>query len=162
MKKTILILFFCFSFLGFGQFTVSDTSNNWIEIGKAYGRIFLSQNTDKTKAKIKYVSVGGSLLGNIDITEHEFTFSTTGDTLDKLHELIKSKLKSKVVEEITLDFPEGKMYLDFDKAFGSYFVQFKFDNESTINDKTNTNTSKRESYGFKIKEIDKLFGIEKQ
>ena len=156
MKKLVYILLLM-PILFSAQFTISDSSDNWIEIGKTYGSFKLSQKSDKSKAKIEYASVNGSLLTNINLTLHEFVFSTDAETLDKLYNIIKETFEAKKIEEITLEFPEGKMYLNFYKALGSYGFQFRFDNESPIADQTNS-LAKRESYGYNMKNINKIFG----
>lgn len=148
--KYLLILFIVISNLSLAQFKVSDNSNDWVKIGNSFNRGHLFQRTDKTKARFKGVEVNS-------ITEYEFSFSTDDKTLDELYILISDKLKNNIKEEVTLDFKEGKMFLNFDRAFGRSFVQFGFENTSLAIDK-NSVLSKKYTLGFNQKEIDKLFG----
>ncbi|MVW92398.1 hypothetical protein FCL53_10520 [Elizabethkingia meningoseptica] len=159
MKKILSILLLTISILSFAQFTVTDTSENWVEIGKAWNRVILQQRTDKTKAKILYLDTNAILNRNLysPTTQYSFEFSTQEDTLEKIYEIIKSHFESKKIEELTLDFPEGKMYIDFYKTMGSYGVQFKFDNKSESLDK-NSSGSKRETFGFNLNQVNKIFG----
>ncbi len=90
--------------------------------------------------------------------DYEFEFTTEPDTLEKLHGLIKENLEKKKVEILTLTFPEGKMYLNFMKSLGSYYVNFQFENKSSIID--NNSTSKRETYALNLKRLNKFFGKE--
>lgn len=159
MKK-ILILFILFSGYTYGQFTVSNS--NWTEKGRYLQAIKLYQNADKTKAKIWYVDFN-TILQKTNVLsptmDYEFEFSTEPDTLDKLYDLIKVTLEKKTTEVITLTFPEGIMHLNFMKSLGSYYVNFQFENKSSIID--NNSTSKRETYALNLKRLDKFFGKEK-
>lgn len=157
MRKLILV-FMLISGFAFGQFTVTDTSKNWTEVGKYLNAIKLYQNSEKTKAKIWYVDFNSVISTNIlsPTTDYEFEFSTEPDTLDKLYTLIKDKLEPKNTEEITLDFPEGQMKISVFKTFGNYFANLHFDNKSAILDQNST--AKRETYGIDIKRLNKLFG----
>lgn len=158
MKK-LFLLFILFSGFVFGQFTV--TKENWIEKGKYLQAIKLYQNEDKTKAKIWYLDFNTVLQKTNVLSptmDYEFEFTTEPDTLDKLYDLIKDNLEKKNIEVLTLTFPEGKMHLNFMKSLGSYYVNFQFENKSSIID--NTSTSKRETYALNLKRLNKFFGKE--
>lgn len=158
--KNILILFILFSGYAYGQFTVSNS--NWTEKGRYLQAIKLYQNDDKTKAKIWYVDFN-TILQKTNILsptmDYEFEFSTEPDTLDKLYDLIKVTLEKKTTEVISVTFPEGIMHLNFMKSLGSYYVNFQFENKSSIID--NNSTSRRETYALNLKRLDKFFGKEK-
>lgn len=158
MKK-LFLLFILFWGYAFGQFTISN--DNWAEKGKYLQAIKLYQNEDKTKAKIWYIDFNTVLQKTNVLSptmDYEFEFTTEPDTLEKLHGLIKENLEKKKVEILTLTFPEGKMYLNFMKSLGSYYVNFQFENKSSIID--NNSTSKRETYALNLKRLNKFFGKE--
>lgn len=57
---------------------------------------------------------------------------------------------------LTLEFPEGNMYLNFYKSFGTFGFNLKFDNISPILDKSAN--LKRQTAGLTAKNAQKLFG----
>lgn len=163
MKKLIL-LFVLISNLAFTQFKVTDNSNDWKLVGKNTAAVELSMKTDSTKAKIKYIDTGAILQTNVfsPSVQYQFEFSTEPDTLDKIYNLISQKLKDKAIEVVTLEFPEGKMYLNFDySTFGGYYFTFQFDNNSSILDKNSTE-ARRNTYAFNIERLNKFFGKNKK
>ena len=74
-----------------------------------------------------------------------------------MYDLISKNLSEKKVEEITLQFPEGNMYLKFNKSFGIAIVSFGFDKNT---DKLSNNITYSRVYtqDFGLKNIQKLFG----
>ena len=160
MKKISFILLLISSFT-FGQFTVTENSQDWKEIGKYIQALKLYQNSDKTKAKIWYIDFNSVISTNVlsPTMDYEFEFSTDSDTLENLYNLIKKTLEEKQEKTLTLDFPEGQMKLNFFKSFGSFYVNFHFKNNSNILDKNST--SKRETYALNLKRLDGLFGKNK-
>ncbi|MDV4026208.1 hypothetical protein CMT52_17900 [Elizabethkingia anophelis] len=159
MKKILSILLLSFSLLSFSQFKVVGSSNEWSLIGKGNNAIKLYQND--SMAKIEYIDYGTSITRTNVLsptTAYEFKFSAKQDDLNKLYDLIIEKYNARKVEEITLEFPEGNMYLNFYKdIMGSFGFNFKFDNKTEIIDK-NSIGSKRQTYALNIKQINKLFG----
>ncbi len=163
MKKFIF-LFILISGFTFGQFTVSGNSNEWKTIGKHYAAIELLTKKDSTKAIIKYVDTG-AIMGNNLYTptdRYQFEFSTEPDTLDKIYEIIVKNLKARKIQTITLTFPEGEMYLNFDySTFGGYYFNFQFDNNSSGLDK-NASGAKRNTYALTLERVRKLFNKPKK
>lgn len=160
MKKVVLFFALIWSAMSFAQFKVSGSSTEWKTIGKYLAVIELSTKTDSTKAMIKYLDYDAVLQRNIfsPTVDYSFEFSTDKNTLDDLYNLITDKLKNKKIEVVTLDFPEGKMYLNFDySTFSGYYMTFQFDNNSLGLDK-NSSGSKRSSYGLTLDRINKIFG----
>lgn len=143
MKKLFILLILMSGF-AFGQFTVVETSNNWIESGQIFNNFKLYQNKEKTKAKIEFLNINKSL------SKSQFVFSVDATTLDKLYDLIKQKYEEDKVQIITLDFPEGVMYLNFYKSLGTYNFNFRF------TDKTNPNVVS-ETIPIGLNELNKLF-----
>ena len=162
MKKITLFFAILISGIAFSQFKVTDSSADWTEIGKYLNAIKLYQNSDKTKAKIWYLDFN-TVVGRTNVfsptMDYEFVFSTEPDTLDKLYDIISQKLVDKKNESLTLEFPEGKMHLNFAKSFGSRYMNFSFENNSGILDKSSS--AKRDSYGLDQKRLNKLFGKSK-
>lgn len=159
MKKLILLFTLLVSGIFFSQFTVSDSSDNWEKIGNASAHTILYQKKDKTSAKIEYRDFQSLTLltpSAMNLNYYEFKFSTDESTLDKIYQIFKDHFTSKKEETITLDFPEGKMLLEFGKSLGSYYCNFKFDKANTLIDKGDT--SIRSSGAMKEKQLDKLFG----
>lgn len=162
MKKFILLFTLIISTTVYSQFTVSDSSENWDKIGNAYAHTFLYQKKDKTKSKIQYRDfqpINLFSVNQMDLNYYEFEFSTEPETLDKIYEILKDYFKTKKEETLTLDFPEGKMILEFGKSLGSYYCNFKFEKVNTLLDKGDT--SIRTSGAMKEKQVDKLFGKSK-
>lgn len=155
--KNISLLFVLISGLSFGQFSV--TENKWIEKGKYLQAIKLYENADQTKVKIWYVDFN-TVMQRTNILsptmDYEFEFTADSETLDKLYNLIRENLENKKETVLTLDFPEGKMYLNFMKSLGSYYVNFQFENKSSLMD--SNSTSKRETYALNLKRLNKFFG----
>ncbi|WP_313100549.1 hypothetical protein [Epilithonimonas sp.] len=158
MKKIHLLLILISGF-AFGQFTIKDSSDNWEKIGNAYAHTILYQKSDKTKAKIEYRDFQSfNLLQNNDLSfsYYVFEFSTNSETLDKIYQIFKEHFESKKVETITLEFPEGNMILEFDKAIGGYYGSFKFDKSNHLIDKGDN--SVRMTGALNMRLLNKLFG----
>jgi hypothetical protein len=159
MNKIILLFALIISGVSLGQFTVSDSSENWEKIGNVYAHTILYQKKDKTKSKIQYRDFQPINLLSVNaliLDYYEFEFSTEPDTLDKIYGIMKDHFHNKKEETLTLDFPEGKMILEFGKSLGSYYCNFKFEKVNTLLDKGDT--SIRTSGAMKEKQLDKLFG----
>lgn len=151
MKKIFLSLIFCSS-LSFAQFTISDSSKDWVLLGKEKSNTSILINGNK--AKIKMIDFRSKTMGfdplstfktrgqqNINNLQgeirkgnegvksgyYEFEFSIEPDTLDKLYEVINSHFESKAKELITLSFTEGNLYLDFNSKTMFYAVSFGID-----------------------------------
>lgn len=179
MKKLFLI-FTLYSSCFFGQFTIKESSNDWKEIGSYWGNIYLLKKDNI--AKIKYKDEKANKpditrgfksqrqINNDRINEsienssknitdgfYEFNFSSKDEDLDKLYNLIENHFNEKKQEEITLEYPEGNMYLRFSKQFGIFMVSFGFDK---LNESVNKNSSYSKIYtqGFGLSNIKKLFG----
>lgn len=162
MKK-LLLLFVLISGFAFGQFEITDSSDNWRKVGNAQAHTILYQKNDNTKAKIEYRDAQPLNLfnpNNIDLTYYTFEFSTEPDTLEKLSQIIKTHFQTKKEEIVTLQFPEGKMMLEFVNSFGTYYSVFKFEKANTLLDKGDK--SIKSTMGMKEKHIDSLFGISKK
>lgn len=171
MKKLILLFATIISGITFGQFTVSDSSKNWEKIGSNWASV-LYKNNDKAKivfddVRSKKVTTFGDMYktdtqkdikrvadGIQDANEgvkksnYEFIFSASGNTLNDLYAIIESHFKNKTKEVITLEFPEGNLYLDFNSKTAFYAVSFGIDSEG----------QKIFSSPFLLKQVDKLFG----
>lgn len=159
MKNLILLFTIIISGTAFSQFTVSDSSENWDKIGNVNAHTFLYQKKDKTKSKIQYrdfQQLNLLSVNQMDFNYYEFEFSTEPETLDKIYRIFKDHFNSKKEESITLDFPEGKMILEFGKSLGSYYCNFKFVKINTLLDKGDGAT--RMTGAMKEKQLDKLFG----
>ena len=160
MKKILSILLLTLSVFSLAQFKVIGSSNEWRLIGKYYNELKLYKS--ENKAKFVYLD-WNSIVGNNrnmynPTSDYEFEFSAKQEDLDKLYDLIIEKYNARKEEEIALEFPEGNIYLSFFKAaFGSFTFVFKFDNKSSGMDK-NSSGSKRQTYPFEIKQINKIFG----
>ncbi len=151
MKK-LLLLFLLLPLMAFSQFTITDTSDNWQEVGKAYQAIKLFQKTDKTKAKIQY----RDLTQTASLDFYEFEFSTEPDTLDKIYQLCYDNLTSKKLGSQTLTFPEGNMKVVVGKELGSIYLNFEFEK---ANDQLDKGDGKiRYTMGMNTKLLNKLFG----
>ena len=151
MNKKIL-LFIVFSSFAYGQFTVSDSSKDWVLLGKEQSNTSILINSDK--AKLKMIDIRSKTMGfdplstfkskgqqnadnlrgeirkgneGVENGYYEFTFKIESDTLDKVYEIIKSHFESKTKELLTLSFPEGNLYLDFNSKTAFYAVSFGID-----------------------------------
>lgn len=152
IMKKILLLFILISGFAFGQFTISESSKDWKLLGKKQNDVSISVNGNK--AKISLIDVRSKTIGfdplstfkskgqqNIDNLRgeikkgnegvksgtYEFVFNIENETLNNLYEIIKSHFEAKKKEEITLTFPEGNIYLDFNSATAFYAVSFGID-----------------------------------
>ena len=68
-------------------------------------------------------------------------------------------MAEKAIEKLTLEFPEGNMYLIFDKTiFGKHYFQFAFDNTTPLIDSKNTTKNERDAWPLGQKDVDTLFG----
>ncbi|HBR10685.1 MAG TPA: hypothetical protein DD740_00445 [Chryseobacterium sp.] len=155
MKKLILLFALIWSAMSFGQFKVSGSSDDWKEVGNSRNQIFLYSKGDK--AKIKYLEWNTAVRGNLfdPAGIYEFTFSIEPDTLDKLYNIIIDHFNSRKREVLTLEFPEGNMYLNFYSSLGFYGFNFQFDKTNQLSDKNST--EKRNSFGLDKKQTMKLF-----
>lgn len=159
MKKLLILFALIISGIAFGQFTVSDSSENWEKIGNAYAHTILYQKKDKSKAKIEYRDFQNQFTlagGNIDLTYYNFEFSTEPDTLDKMYLIFKDHFASKKVETLTLQFPEGKIIIEFGKALGTYYALMQFEKANILLDQGER--AIKSTGSMKEKQIDKLFG----
>jgi len=159
MRKLIIFFFLLTSGIFFCQFTISDTSDNWEKIGNVNAQTFLYQKKDNTKSKIQYRDFQQLNLlspNKLDLNYYEFEFSSDENTLDKIYEIFKDHFNSKKEETITLDFPEGKMILEFGKSLGSYYCSFKFEKINNLLDKGDG--SIRMTGAMNKRQLDKLFG----
>ena len=159
MKKLILLFALLISGFTFSQFTVSDSSENWDKVGNAYAHTILYQKKDKTKAKIQYRDFQNQFLlstSNLDLSYYEFEFSTEPDTLDKIYQIFKDHYSTKKVGTITLQFPEGKIMIEFGKSLGTYYSLMQFEKSNTLLDKGER--AIKSTGSMKEKQIDKLFG----
>lgn len=148
MKKLFLLFIFISGF-AFGQFTITESSNDWKFVGKLYSHISLHKTDNMAKFIYK------DQIANYD--DYQFAFSVEPNTLKEIYSIIKDHFKEKKVEKLTLEFPEGRIYLNFWKPMGSYTLQLEFDNTSGNLDKNSTLT--RQSYPLSLKSVDKLFGV---
>lgn len=178
--KNFILIFTLISGFAFGQFTIKESSKDWTEIGSYWGNIYLYKKEDKAKLKFKdilsqqqrlstpfksqYQKNTDAINDNIEKNNkgivdgfYEFEFSAKEEDLNKLYDLISKNLSEKKVEEITLQFPEGNMYLKFNKSFGIAIVSFGFDKNT---DKLSNNITYSRVYtqDFGLKNIQKLFG----
>lgn len=156
MKK-IFLLFILISGFVFGQFKVTESSADYKLVGKHWETIKLYQK--EGKAKLEYLDINAVLASPsifAPVPTYTFEFVTDGDTLNKIYEIIIEHFATKKVEQITLEFPEGNMYLSFAKGLGSYGFHFKFDKTNFTADKSST--LKLESYAMAEKHVKKLFG----
>ncbi|WP_347217949.1 hypothetical protein [Chryseobacterium sp.] len=171
MKKLLLPFLLCSS-LAFAQFTISDSSKDWTLLGKEKSNTSILVNGDR--AKIKMIDFRSKTMGydplstfktrgqqNIDNLQgeirkgnegvksgyFEFEFSIEPDTLDKLYDVINSHFESKAKELITLSFPEGNLYLDFNSKTMFYAVSFGIE----------TNGQKIFSAPMVKSQVDKIF-----
>ena len=162
MKNYLLIFIFLLSGLCYGQFTVSDSSENWEKIGNVSAHTMLYQKKDKSTAKIEYRDFTQLLMGktsNLDFSYYEFTFSTSENTISELYQIMKDHFISKKVESITLEFPEGNMILEFSKSLGNFYLNLKFDKANTLIDKGEK--SLKTTGSINEKQLEKLFGKKK-
>ncbi len=160
MKKSLTVFVILISGIIFGQFTIKESSADWKPVGKLYHHISLYSKDGK--AKFIYIDqnkLRASTSIFVDDTTYEYEFSTEPDTLDKLYLMIKDHFENKKVEKLTLEFPEGNLYLNFSKNFGSYGLILEFDNESSFIDKNSTLL--RNSYPLNMKSVNSLFGKSK-
>lgn len=153
--KNLLLAFTLFSGFAFGQFTISESSQDWQTIGKI-DAAELSQK-DNT-IKIRFVDYQSKLAAldspiasmqsryqrNVDKVEkaiekgnkgikdsaYEFQFSVESSTLNKIYSIIEDHFKDKNKEELTLSFPEGNLYLKFDTSFGMYLLSLGIDSDN--------------------------------
>ncbi|MGH1520589.1 hypothetical protein [Chryseobacterium sp. JK1] len=172
MKKIFLFIVLNSS-MAFGQFVVSDQSSNWHILGKEVNDTSILINTDV--AKIKLIDFRTKTMGfdplstfktksqqNINNLQseirkgnegvksgfYEFIFKTEPDTLEKLYDVINSHFETKQKEVVTLTFPEGNLYLDFNSRTMFYAVSFGID----------SNDQKIFTAPFIKSQINKLFG----
>lgn len=150
MKKAILLFGVFFAQIFYGQFTISESSNDWEKVGSYWGNIFLEKKKDKARIKFKDQAADNfspfdsfrtkrqvedrkfdKALENIQEGRvagfQVFEFSIEDDTLDKLWEIIEQHFETKTKEELKLDFKEGAMYLNFGRSFGMYSMRFGFE-----------------------------------
>ena len=157
--KNLILIFTLISGFAFGQFTIKESSDDWQLIGKPFAALKLLKKDNKAKlVYIDYETAANKTNIFSPSTEYTFEFSIDDQTLDNLYNLIAEHFKTKKKEEITLEFPEGKMYLLFYNFFG-YGVQFKFDAESNLVDKNSS--YKRSTFGLDLKSVNLLFGKKK-
>lgn len=172
MKKILLLLIFCYG-LTSAQFTISDSSNDWLLLGKEKSDTSILINGNK--AKLKMIDFRSKTMGfdplstfkskgqqNVDNIRSEirkgnegvkggyfeFIFSIEPDTIDKLYNVINTHFENKTKESITLSFPEGNLYLDFNSKTMFYAVSFGID----------ANGQRIYSAPFVKSQIDKIFG----
>lgn len=151
MKK-LLQLLILLPLFAFSQFTISDTSDNWTEVGKVFQAIKLEKKKDNTKAKIIYKDL--TYINNLNF--YEFEFSTYPDTLDKLYDICLDNLKNKNVGKTTLTFPEGNMIVSAFKEMGGFFINFEFEK---VNDQLDKGEGEiRYTFGLNQSRLNKLFG----
>lgn len=151
MKK-LLLLFLLLPLMAFSQFTITDTSDNWTEVGKVFQAIKLEKKKDNTKAKIIYKDL--TYINNLNF--YEFEFSTYPDTLDKLYDICLDNLKNKNVGKTTLTFPEGNMIVSAFKEMGGFFINFEFEK---VNDQLDKGEGEiRYTFGLNQSRLNKLFG----
>ena len=155
--KNITLLFMLISGLAFGQFTVKETSNDWKLIGKHYNNISFFKKDGKAKlVYLDYNTANEKININIPTVDYTFEFSTDAETLDKLYTIIKEHFDNNKVETLTLQFAEGKMYLEFYKSLISYNFAFLFDADANVTDKNSS--FKRRTYPLKMNDVNRLFG----
>ena len=152
MKKPALLFAFLVSSLVSAQFTVAGSTSTDQVVGKFQNFVKLT----KSDSKGKLVYNDFTMTPTINFDHYEFIFSIDGTTLSKIHQIITDHFESRVPETVTLNFPEGNMYLLFEKAIGFYTFKFQFDNKNPSKEKNNT--PKRETYPMDRKEVDRLFG----
>lgn len=156
MKKILLILVFMSGFT-FGQFSVTESSNDWTKLGSSPNDVTIFQN--KNFVKIQFEDMRNRTMnydplstfkspfenkindikteikkGNEGVKSgyYNFTFTNVDSSLDKLYNLILDKLKTKSKEELTLDFPEGKLYLKFSSHLGIMAVSFGTESNGNV------------------------------
>lgn len=156
MKKLILLFTLLISGITFSQFTITESSTDWKEVGQSISSVQLYSNVEKAKIRYLDATTVGSNSMFSQSSVYEFEFSIEPDTLDKIHKIIKEHFAEKKVEKLTLQFPEGNMYLNFYKFFGQYYFNFEFNNNNGLLDKNTTVV--RMTGAFTNKTIDKLFG----
>ena len=155
MKKLLQITIFCCVLLSqslFSQFTISDSSSDWKMIGKEVSDTSILTNGNK--AKLVMIDFRSKTMGydplstfksqgqrNVDNLNSEikkgnegvknghfnFIFNIEPNTIDKIYEVISDHFETKKKEEITLTFPEGNIYLDFNSKTLFYAVSFGID-----------------------------------
>ncbi|MFP7656137.1 hypothetical protein [Chryseobacterium proteolyticum] len=152
LPKLILIICILFSHCLFSQFTISDSSSDWKMLGKEVNDTSIF--TNGTKAKLTVIDVRSKTMGydplstfktksqrNFDNLNSEirkgnegvkegrfnFTFNIEANTLDKIYDIIADHFETRKKEEITLSFPEGNIYLDFNSKTLFYAVSFGID-----------------------------------
>ena len=109
MKKLLLFAVLISGFV-FGQFKITDSSDNWEKVGNVQQFIFLYQKQDKSKAIIEYrdyTTISTNPFG-LDLSYYTFEFSTEPDTLDKIYQIIKDHFESKKQETMTLTLAFAK------------------------------------------------------
>ncbi len=157
----------------FAQFTISDSSKDWVLLGKEKNDTSILINGSRAKLKMidfrsktmgydplsTFKSKGQQNMNNLQSEIRkgnegvkggyfEFEFSIEPDTIDKLYEVIKSHFDTKTKEVVTLSFPEGNMYLDFNSRTMFYAVSFGMD----------SNGQKIYSAPFIKSQVNKIFG----
>lgn len=152
MKKTNLILFIIMMNFCQAQFTVSETSTDWKRIGDA-GTVFLYTKDNLLKIKMTdgrndqklsdVVNPSRTVFDDIYKNQkkanegiksgyYEVIFTSPNQSNEDLYNLIMEKFKEKKVQEITLDFPEGKLYLKFHKDIFQYLFNFGIETNGSI------------------------------
>ena len=154
--KRLLLLFTIISALMHAQFEITDSSDNWDKVGSAQAHTILYQKKDKSRAKIQYRDFQNQSLNNMDYSYYEFEFSTQPDTLDKVYQILSDHFANKKEETVTLQFPEGKMMIEFARSFGLYYALFRFEKNNTLIDKGDR--SLKSTGGMTEKHVKKLFG----
>ena len=92
----------------------------------------------------------------MDFSFYTFEFSTDAETLDKIYQIFKDHFDTKKAETITLEFPEGNMVLEFGRAIGGFYGNFKFEKANNLIDKGDN--SIRSTGALGMKQLNKLFG----
>lgn len=151
--KTIYILFLLVGITANAQFEVKSVKE-WEEVGRYASRIQLHKTKDNTSAKFIYLDAVE--LMDLSSGLFEFEFAIEENTLDNLYKVILDGLNEEKAHEVTLEFPEGKLYLIYSKPFRKWFVQLGFDSGEMVEDQ-NSIYKKRESFGLDKKLLKKLF-----
>lgn len=151
MRKIFLLSVFI-SALSFGQFTITESSKEWDKVGGYWNSVLLYKKGNDAKIRFQDIRsrkvdimapyksqyqknndriVDAIQDGNEGVKNgfYEFIFSASDDTLDKLYQLIDDHFKNKNKEMITLNFPEGNLYLDFNSKHAIYAVSIGIDKD---------------------------------
>ncbi len=152
--KNLLLLLIMISGFAYGQFEVTESSNNWDKIGKTDAAEIIKNGS---LMKVRFIDIQSKLKNNdplstfktqsqrnVDKIEtaiikgnegikdgfHEFIFNSEPDTIDKIHAIIIDHFANKKKEELTLTFPEGNLYLLFNSATGFYAASIGIDSNN--------------------------------